>query len=624
MEEEVFEVLKILARRKSRRGKLEYLVRWKNYGEEDDTWEPIENLKDCDEVLEDFNNRLSRGEAIHFEQTPLKKNWSRATYSPSRDSNGSSRCSTPPRTNTGFNGKEKTKRKEQVVKTRSNAMKKSPKLASEHNYCVNSKTNINRYLSKTNASNKHKWDLLPNGDSLPSVNENRKGLSTNEEQRPRKRLFEKNAENELEDIFLSPNSDENSDYSSYLSNGHGGKGDIYIPAKRVKKSHSVIGTPLQTMEVSDGGVVIVTGRERVLSVAGIQGMSSKSSEGSSPSQLLAKFSPVVKLKSISPEKPLLSMLMNQKPDCKPFEDDKKFAEKRKASVIARRRLSQTEAGSVDDDERIDRRQSTRQIENLYRYKEIVVKKCNGYTQIRFFTTTPSRNALNSKALKELTAAFTNAKKDDSKVVFLSGSGSMFCSGLDLMCLRKHNLEERKKAAKYLATNLRTFVDTLITFPKLIVVAVNGPAIGLGAAILPLCDIVYASDKAWFHFPYGSLGQTPECCSSYTIPDVMGMARASEMLYAGRKLTALEAYSCGLISQVFWPTSLMQEVVPRVQKLTTTSVKAMSMSKMLIRSQLKPKLEYVNERECSALQEIWVSPDFHRQVKTFLEKGVEDL
>lgn len=51
---------------------------------------------------------------------------------------------------------------------------------------------------------------------------------------------------------------------------------------------------------------------------------------------------------------------------------------------------------------------------------------------------------------------------------------------------------------------------------------------------------------------------------------------------------------------------------------------MSMSKMLIRSQLKPKLEYVNERECSALQDIWVSPEFHRQVKAFLEKGVEDL
>lgn len=80
------------------------------------------------------------------------------------------------------------------------------------------------------------------------------------------------------------------------------------------------------------------------------------------------------------------------------------------------------------------------------------------------------------------------------------------------------------------------MNTLISFPKVIVVAVNGPAIGLGAAILPLCDIVYASDKAWFHFPYSSLGQTPEGCSSLTLPEVMGVARVSaryQVIYLGQ-------------------------------------------------------------------------------------------
>lgn len=53
--------------------------------------------------------------------------------------------------------------------------------------------------------------------------------------------------------------------------------------------------------------------------------------------------------------------------------------------------------------------------------------------------------------------------------------------------------------------------------------VPGAAIGLGATILPLCDIVYASDKASFFMPYAQLAQTPEGCASYTLPDIVGNA-----------------------------------------------------------------------------------------------------
>lgn len=56
-----------------------------------------------------------------------------------------------------------------------------------------------------------------------------------------------------------------------------------------------------------------------------------------------------------------------------------------------------------------------------------------------------------------------------------------------------------------------------------VAAVNGPALGLGAALLPLCDIVWANEKAWFQTPYMAYGQTPDACSSFTFPRIMGVA-----------------------------------------------------------------------------------------------------
>lgn len=70
---------------------------------------------------------------------------------------------------------------------------------------------------------------------------------------------------------------------------------------------------------------------------------------------------------------------------------------------------------------------------------------------------------------------------------------------------------------------RDFTKALITFPKPVIAVVNGPAVGLGMAMLPLCDIVYASDKATFYLPYSSLSQTPEGCASYTLPQSVGMA-----------------------------------------------------------------------------------------------------
>ena len=78
----------------------------------------------------------------------------------------------------------------------------------------------------------------------------------------------------------------------------------------------------------------------------------------------------------------------------------------------------------------------------------------------------------------------------------------------------------------ISTFCREFVQAVISFPKPIVAAVNGAAIGLGVAILPLCDIIYASDKASFSCPYSRLAQTPEGCASQTFPAVMGLAMVS--------------------------------------------------------------------------------------------------
>lgn len=88
------------------------------------------------------------------------------------------------------------------------------------------------------------------------------------------------------------------------------------------------------------------------------------------------------------------------------------------------------------------------------------------------------------------------------------------------------LAPRPFFAAFLPSSLcffRDFVSAFIHFKKPIVVAINGPALGLGASILPLCDVVWASEKAWFQTPCAALHLTPSGCSSYTFPQILGVA-----------------------------------------------------------------------------------------------------
>lgn len=169
-----------------------------------------------------------------------------------------------------------------------------------------------------------------------------------------------------------------------------------------------------------------------------------------------------------------------------------------------------------------------------------------------------------QALSELQQALQSAIHDcDSRLLLLTGSDLAFSHGIDLNYVS--HCRSNDATARY-TESLRAFLVSLASFPKPVVAAVNGPAIGLGAALLPLCDIVYASDKAHLQLPYCHLGQTPEGGSSFTLPHLVGSAIASDMFMSGRKLTASEACDRGLVSEVFWPSVLMQQVIPRCRRI----------------------------------------------------------
>ncbi|KAM9075609.1 chromodomain Y-like protein isoform 2-T2 [Megaptera novaeangliae] len=283
---------------------------------------------------------------------------------------------------------------------------------------------------------------------------------------------------------------------------------------------------------------------------------------------------------------------------------------------------------IDDrrDQPFDKRLrfSVRQTESAYRYRDIVVRKQDGFTHILLSTKSSENNSLNPEVMKEVQSALSTAAADDSKLVLLSAVGSVFCCGLDFIYFIRRLTDDRKRESTKMAEAIRNFVNTFIQFKKPIIVAVNGPAIGLGASILPLCDVVWANEKAWFQTPYTTFGQSPDGCSTVMFPKIMGGASANEMLLSGRKLTAQEACGKGLVSQVFWPGTFTQEVMVRIKELASCNPVVLEESKALVRCNMKLELEQANERECEVLKKIWGSAQGMDSMLKYLQRKIDEF
>lgn len=232
-----------------------------------------------------------------------------------------------------------------------------------------------------------------------------------------------------------------------------------------------------------------------------------------------------------------------------------------------------------------------------------------------------RNAYTLDMYKELSKLLNDASETSSvNVIILEGSGNFYSSGNDLGNFAA-NLPKGgpKQLAAEASVLLEQFVNSFIDCKKIIIASVNGPAVGIATTTLPLCDFVYASHKATFHTPFTSLGLSPEACSSITFPRLMGFTKANEMLILGKKVTAEEAKTLNIVTEVFEDASLKERVnaiAKMINELPSASVTA---SKQMIRSSLDTNLlKSVNKRECTLLQERWISDECMNAVVKFMQ------
>ncbi len=218
------------------------------------------------------------------------------------------------------------------------------------------------------------------------------------------------------------------------------------------------------------------------------------------------------------------------------------------------------------------------------------------------------NAFNEElyhaAADALRAAATD---DDVAVVVFTGAGKAFCAGTDLLEMAE-TVDAGVGGDAVSRNGFPAFVDVLQEFPKPLLAAVNGAAVGLGFTMLAHCDIVFVSDRARLLAPFTNMGVAPEAASSYLLPRRMGRQRASVSLFTSDWISAEDAVATGLAVQQCRPEALVDETMELATRIASKSLPSLMATKRLLLDAEREGIARARTLENQAFAELLALPN----------------
>jgi enoyl-CoA hydratase/carnithine racemase len=199
-----------------------------------------------------------------------------------------------------------------------------------------------------------------------------------------------------------------------------------------------------------------------------------------------------------------------------------------------------------------------------------------------------------------------------RCVVIQGHASVFSAGNDIADFL-HNPPASEDAPVF------RFLRAIATFPKPLVGAVCGPAVGIGTTLLLHCDLVYAGDNAAFSMPFVNLGLCPEAGASLLLPQRIGYQRTAELLLLGEPFMAETALEMGLVNRVVPPSQANAVAQTQARKLAAKPMEALTASKRLLKQgQAKELLVRIAE-EGQTFARLLQAPAAKEAFGAFMEK-----
>jgi len=229
-----------------------------------------------------------------------------------------------------------------------------------------------------------------------------------------------------------------------------------------------------------------------------------------------------------------------------------------------------------------------------------------------------RNALSPELVTHFHTALDQVQeRDDVAAVIVTGEGTAFCGGADLKVLREiaaQSVEQARQDSK----NLMNFFRRIYEFPKPVIAAVNGPAMGGGCGLASVCDIVLAAEDAVFGYPEVRVGFVPALVAVFLVR-ICGEKKARELLLTGRVFSAQEAQEIGLVNHVVAKESLLEKAREIAREIAQNSPTAVRLTKELMKDLPALSLEkgLIAALQLNTL--IRTTEDFKEGISSFLEK-----
>lgn len=227
------------------------------------------------------------------------------------------------------------------------------------------------------------------------------------------------------------------------------------------------------------------------------------------------------------------------------------------------------------------------------------------------------NSFNREMALELQARLDECEKDANvRAILITGEGRAFCAGQDLA-------EAIAEGAPSIDTIVREHYNPIVlrirNIEKPIVCAVNGVAAGAGANIALCCDIVLASDKASFIQSFSNIGLIPDSGGTFFLPRLVGLQRATAMMFLADKVSADQALQYGMIYKVSTAENLMIEATEIATRLSQMPTKGFGLTKRALNESLFNSLEDQLEIEEDLQAKAASTYDNQEGINAFLEK-----
>src|SRR5277367_6485456 len=222
----------------------------------------------------------------------------------------------------------------------------------------------------------------------------------------------------------------------------------------------------------------------------------------------------------------------------------------------------------------------------------------------------SLNSLTAVVLAGIADAMERAATDSRvKVVRLGGTGRGFCSGAGMSADDTSPSKKGGKTGTETITEINRTVRAITALPHPVVAVVHGPAAGVGVSLALACDLVLASENAFFMLAFTKIGLMPDGGASALVAAAIGRVRAMRMALLPERLPAADALSAGLVTAVYPAEDFTAEVDKVVSKLLAGPVVAYAKTKDAINAATLTELDPALEREFRGQSLLLRSHDF---------------